>query len=86
MLNDVISSNIGRVVTFVVTPILLPIVALGSVWLQDNLGINLDPTETVAYIGTVVSGLSLVIFKWLSNRGEWEKTVATIEKLHEEGK
>lgn len=84
--NRVISSNIGRIVAFVLTPILLPVIGAIAYWLQDKLGVNLDPQEAVAYIVTVVGGVAAVIFKWLSNRGEWETTIATIEQLHAAGK
>jgi hypothetical protein len=84
-MDDVIRSNIGRVVAFVVTPILLPVVGAFAVWLQDVAGINLNPTETTAYIAAVVAGVGLVAYKWLANRGEWERAVVTVKELHDMG-
>jgi len=86
---DVISaalkSQIGRVVAFVLTPVLLPIVGAVSVWAQDAVGINLDPTAVVAYVVAVVGGCALVAFKWLENRGRFELVAVEAQKLHDAG-
>jgi len=86
---DVISaalrSHVGRIVAFVLTPILLPLVGAGSVWAQDAIGVNLDPNEVVAYVVAVVAGCALVAFKWLENRGRFELVAAETQKLHDAG-
>lgn len=76
---------IGRIVAFVLTPLLLTVVTPLAVWAQAQLGINLNPAEVVAYIVTVGTGIALVAYKWLHNRGEFEKGVHLIEHLHDAG-
>lgn len=83
--NDVVTSQIGRVVTFVVTPILLPVVGALAFWLQNKIGIDMNPTEATAYIAAIVTGGAGVIWKWLHNRGEYERSVIELHKLYEAG-
>lgn len=76
---------IGRIVAFVLTPILLTVVTPLAVWAQAKLGVHLDPAEVVAYIVTIGTGIALVAYKWLHNRGEFEKGVQLLENLHAAG-
>lgn len=86
MLEEVFRSHIGRIVTFVLTPILLPLVGAGAVWAQDVIGIDLDPAQVTAYVGAVVIGLAIVVYKWLANRGDWERIIVQqVQQLHAEG-
>lgn len=76
---------IGRIVAFVLTPLLLTVITPLAVWAQAKLGIDLNPAEIVAYIVTVGTGIALVAYKWLHNRGEYEKSVQFVEHLYDVG-
>lgn len=86
---DVISaalqSYIGRIVAFVLTPILLPAVGAISVWMQNSIGIDLPVEAVVGYTISTTIGVALVIYKWLENRGRFEIAAAQVVKLHDEG-
>jgi Na+/glutamate symporter len=68
-------SNVSRVVTFVLMPILLPVSASVANWLQDVAGLNLTGVELAAFVCTVVAGVAVTGFKWVANRGDWERSV-----------
>lgn len=77
---------IGRVVAFVLTPILLPVTGAVANWVQDAAGLDLDGGALAAYVVAVVAGVALAAFKWLANRGEWEKAVEELEALYNAGR
>jgi membrane protease YdiL (CAAX protease family) len=85
MPDDVAKSYVARVVTFVLTPILLPVAGVVANWGQDVLGLDLNGADLTAYVVSVMVGLALVIYSWVKNRGEWEVAAATVEKLHKSG-
>lgn len=84
-MGNVFQNYIGRIVAFVLTPVLLPLATSFAVWAQDFLGVNLSGDQLTAYVVTFVIGLALVIYKWLANRGEWERAIAWIDKIHDSG-
>lgn len=71
---------IGRIVTFVVTPIVGGITAWGVPWIADNLpgGPNLDKQQLtdLAIAGVVAFGAA--VYKWLDNRGKHERGVTGV--------
>ncbi len=76
---EVVTSTIGRRVTGLIalgTPVFTAVCA----WLQKKVGINLDPAALTAFIASVVAGVSIIGFKWLGNRGSWERTA--VEGYH----
>jgi sulfite exporter TauE/SafE len=85
--DDVVTNNVGRIVAFVLTPILLPGVGAVAFWLQNVIGIDLQQYTAVAvgFVVSVVTGCALVAYKWLENRGAWEKGVAELEALYHAG-
>jgi hypothetical protein len=85
-LDDVVRSNIGRIVAFVLTPLLLPLVAVGTAWLQRVIGVGLDPAEVVGVVVATTTGVAAVAYKWLHNRGEFERLVLEVHKLYDAGK
>lgn len=85
MLDDVVKSQISRIVAFVLTPILLPVAGVVADWVQDVLGLNLNGADLTAYVVAVVAGLALVIWQWLRGRAEWEKAIALTKQLHDAG-
>lgn len=81
-----VEAYIGRIVAGVVTPLLLPLAGAFAIWVNKATGLDLDGAELTAYVGTVVTGVAAVGYKWLSNRGEYEKLKLELEKLYEAGR
>jgi hypothetical protein len=87
LLDSVFTSYIGRIVAFVLTPLLLPIVGAVAYWVQNVIGIDLQAHVAIAtgFIVSVVAGTALAIYQWLRNRGIFEKTVLELHHLYEAG-
>jgi hypothetical protein len=68
----VATSDIGRWVTALVA-LAVPVITGLCAWLQKEIGINLDPASLTAFITSMAGGLSILAFKWLTNRGNWEQ-------------
>jgi high-affinity Fe2+/Pb2+ permease len=83
--NDAVNSIIGRVAVAVVS-LAAPVIAVLVAWLQAKIGIDLDPAAVATLIGTVVAGVIALGYKWLHNRGEYERIVLELEKLHAAGR
>lgn len=66
---------IGRIVTFVLTPILAGIVAWFVPWAAENLpgAPNLDKDNLTLLGVSGVVALGGAIYKWLDNRGKYER-------------
>jgi hypothetical protein len=79
MIDKLFNQYIGRLVAFVLVPVLLPVTGAVAKWLQDVVGVNLTGDQLTAYIVTTVVGVAAVAFKWLSNRGAFE--IAAIENV-----
>jgi uncharacterized membrane protein YeaQ/YmgE (transglycosylase-associated protein family) len=73
---DSLQSNIGRYVAFLLTPLLLPLVGAAAFWLQDALGVDMDPVAVTGFLVAVVGGLAAVLVTWLRNRGGHERAAA----------
>jgi hypothetical protein len=84
-LDGVFQRYIGRVVAFVLAPILVPASAAVAVWAQDVVGINLDPNVLVAYVSSVAIGVAAIIYKWLHNNGLFENAVVELHSLYRAG-
>jgi uncharacterized membrane protein YeaQ/YmgE (transglycosylase-associated protein family) len=73
---DTLQSNVGRYVAFLLTPILLPLVGAVAFWLQDALGVDMDPVAVTGFLVAVIGGLAAVLVTWLRNRGKFESAAA----------
>jgi hypothetical protein len=73
------------VVAFILTPLLLPIAAVVANWIQDFAGLDLNGADLTAYVVSVVVGVALAVYRWLANRGEWEKVMEYVTRTHDEG-
>jgi high-affinity Fe2+/Pb2+ permease len=83
--DDVVNSVIGRVAVAVVS-LAAPVIAVLVAWLQAKVGINLDPAAVATLVGTVVAGVIALGYKWLHNRGEYERLILELEKLYAAGR
>jgi hypothetical protein len=72
--NSVVESRIGQQAT-VLAALAVPLVTGLCAWLQRKVGINLSPAALTAFIATMGAGIFVTAFKWLANRGSWERTI-----------
>ncbi len=75
---------VGRIVV-ALTAILLPFVAAGANWTQDNLGVDIPKEDLTNFLIAVVLGTGAVVYKWLGNRGAYERAALELEKIYETG-
>ncbi len=83
--DDAVNSVIGRVAVVLVS-LAAPVIAVFCAWAQDKIGINLDPTEVATLVGTTVAGIIALGYKWIHNRGEYERLVLELEKVYAAGR
>jgi hypothetical protein len=79
--NIVVTDTIGRKVA-AGTALAVPLVTAFCAWAQKEIGINLDPASLTAFITSMAVGISAAGFKWLSNRGEWERGAVEAYQLY----
>ncbi len=84
--NKELESNITRWVSGLVVPILLPVSTAVSYGLQKWLGFELSAGSLSAYLGTIVAGVSIIAYRWVAGRADYEKGLLEIVKLHELGR
>lgn len=84
-INDVVTSQIGRVVAFVLAPLLLVAVPPVTNAINEVFGLGFTDQQISNVVIAIVVGLALVVYKWLSNRGAYERTVVELHKLYEAG-
>ena len=76
---------ISRAVTFVLTPLLLPLATSFAYGLQKWFGLDLDPAALTGYLTAVAGGMGITGYKWVSNRGDWEQTVLKLTQWYKLG-
>lgn len=76
---------IGRWVTFVLGPITLVISGVIAVKSNQWFGLHLDQSAVAVDLGVVEAGVGIAIYKWLHNRGEFERAEKFIEDLYVNG-
>jgi hypothetical protein len=70
----VVKSEVGKLVP-VVTAFAVPMITALCAWGQKELGIKMDPAALTAFIASMGAGIVLTAYKWLSNRGTWERGI-----------
>jgi hypothetical protein len=83
--NSVVESKIGQQAT-VLAALAVPLVTGLCAWLQQKVGIDLSPAALTAFIATMGAGIFVTAFKWLANRGSWERTIVEAYGLYLTGK
>lgn len=81
MLDTFFNKYIGRIVTFVLTPLLAVLVPPVEHGLNSVLGTNFSDQQLSNMAIATVVGLAIVAYKWLHNRGVWEIVNRDVEKL-----
>jgi hypothetical protein len=80
-----IGRYIARAVTFVLTPLLLPVATALAYGFQKWFGLDLDAAELTGYLTAVASGIGITAYRWVANRGEWERTVLQLAEWYRLG-
>jgi hypothetical protein len=83
--NEGVGRYISKIFTYILTPLLLPLATAFAYGVQKWCGINLDPAELTGYLTAVASGVGITAFKWVSNRGEWERSVVEVAQWYRLG-
>lgn len=66
---DWVQSTFARTVALKLTPVLLPVLGGASFWLQDAVGIDMDPAVAAAFVIAVVVGAAGVVLTYVRNHG-----------------
>jgi hypothetical protein len=45
-------------------------------------GLKLDAAQLTGYITAIAGGLGITLYKWIANRGEWERTVIQLSQWY----
>lgn len=72
MLDSLFHQYIGRLVTFVLTPLLLVAVPPVTKGINDVLDTGLTDAQVTAFAITMALGLVAVVIKWLHGLNKWE--------------
>lgn len=87
---DWLRSTFARTVALRLTPVLLPVLGAVSLWLQDAVGINMDPTVAAAFVIAVIFGTAGPISMYVRNHGRGAallgQSALELEKLYEAGR
>lgn len=76
---------IAKAVTFLITPLLLPLATSFAYYVHKWLGVKLDAAELTGYLTAIAAGVGITAYKYLANRGEWERTVLQLAHLYQVG-
>jgi hypothetical protein len=76
-----VDNKIGAWVAALVA-LAVPVVTAFCAWVQRKIGIKLDPAELTAFIASMGAGIIVTAFKWLSNRGTWERSVVEAYQVY----
>ena len=83
--NSVVESKIGQQASVLVA-LAVPFATGLCAWLQRKIGIDLSPAALTAFIATMGAGIFATGFKWLTNRGNWERTIVQAYGIYLTGK
>jgi|Tabmets5t2r1_1033131.scaffolds.fasta_scaffold85000_1 hypothetical protein len=84
-INTGIGRYIARAVTFILTPLLLPVATALAYGFQKWFGLDLDAAALTGYLTAVASGIGITAYRWVANRGAWEQTVLQLAQWHKLG-
>lgn len=83
-LESQLSSTIGRKVASLVA-LAAPVIAVLCAWLQDKIGVNLDPEAVTGLISATVVGITGAGATWLYNRGNYEQRAEQLYGIYLRG-
>jgi len=83
-LEEALTSTIGRKVA-VLIGLLAPVIAVACAWLQEKIGIDLEPEAVTGLISATVVGITGAGATWLYNRGGFERRAEELYALYLRG-
>jgi hypothetical protein len=89
---DWMQSSAIKVMSTKLLPLILGsgVAASALAWLQDEVGINLNPTAVAALVGSIVVGAIVMAFAYVRNHGRGASALGValveLEKLREAGR
>jgi hypothetical protein len=83
-LEEQLTSTIGRKVA-ALTALAAPIIAIACAWIQDKVGIDLDPAAVTGVVTSTVVGITGAGATWLYNRGGFEKQAQRVVAFYLSG-
>lgn len=84
-LDTLFRNYIGRIVAFVVAPLLAVAAPPVVNFANSILGTEFTDQQLSNIAIATVVGVALVVWQWLRNRGQWETAALELEKLYEAG-
>jgi hypothetical protein len=66
---DWIHSTFARTVALKIIPLLLPTIGIVLAWLQDAIGLDIDPTVVATVLGSALIGAAGIVLQWVRNHG-----------------
>ena len=73
---DWAQSTLARTVALKIVPWMLPTIGLLLAWLQDAIGLNLDPEVVATAVGAGMIGAAGVVLQWVRNHGKGSAELA----------
>jgi hypothetical protein len=83
--DNAIESQIGKIVAGVVIPLVLPLGTSLAYGLQKWFGIHLTGATLTGYLAAIAAGIAITGYKWLENRGSWERAVLEVAHFYDAG-
>ena len=85
MLDKLFNLYIGRVVV-ALTTLLSPFAIAFCNWVLDNTGVDLQSKEITVILVAFALGGAALVYKWLHNRGAYERALLELEKVYGAGR
>jgi hypothetical protein len=86
LLGGWLSANMGKIVAGVLAPVFAVLSPALAGLANEIFNLHLT-TQQISNVGiAIVAGLGLIGFKWLSNRGAWERAMLDVQKVYLLGK
>lgn len=84
-IEKVFKSYIGRVVAFILAPVLAIAVPPVTIAVNNLLGTGFSDQQVTAVAVAAVVGVALAVFQWLRNLGNWEAKAQEAYMLYRAG-
>ena len=85
MLDKLFNLYIGRVVV-ALSVLLTPFAVAFANWVLDNTGVDLPSKDITVILVAFVLGVAAIVYKWLHNRGAYERALLELEKVYGAGR
>lgn len=86
-----LQTNVQKIILGRLVPLIVgtSAVTIGLAWLQDAIGIDLNPADVTAFIATTILGVSSLAFQYVRNHGHGQAHLGGIllelEKIQQAG-